>query len=289
MGSLSFNWEVTAVLAVGDYVYLTTYGNNYVIDISDPGTPQIVRTFDTPGTVMNYYYNNYLFAADGSAGLTILDISDPTNPQLVGNCDTPGLAAAVSTSSLVRGYAYVADYDSGLAVIDIQNPSAPTLAGTIRTPDRARDIDVIGSYAGVAADDSGLVIIQVNDPDSLRIIARGATPTPAEGLDHRGSYVYVACHSSMQVFLFNPADCHYVPGDVNGTGIANGIDVTYAVSYFKGGPLPPYSCDCPLHGVIYPAGDINGSCAFNGCDITYFVNCLEGQEIRYCPDCPPAP
>jgi hypothetical protein len=83
-------------------------------------------------------------------------------------------------------------------------------------------------------------------------------------------------------------DCVYIPGDINNTGSFNGIDITYGVTYFKGGPQPPYICDCPPHGYIFPAGDINGNCAFNGLDITYGVNFLKGvgDPPSQCPDCP---
>jgi hypothetical protein len=82
----------------------------------------------------------------------------------------------------------------------------------------------------------------------------------------------------------------YVPGDINGNGIPNGIDVVYGVNYLKGGPAPPVSCDCPPHGALYAAGDVNGNCAFNGIDITFFVRYLKLQvpSLLYCQDCPPA-
>jgi plastocyanin len=83
-------------------------------------------------------------------------------------------------------------------------------------------------------------------------------------------------------------NCHYVTGDINGNGAANGIDVTYGVGYFKGGPPPPISCNCPPHGVIFPAGDVNGNCVFNGIDITYYVTYLKGgASLISCPVCPP--
>lgn len=83
-------------------------------------------------------------------------------------------------------------------------------------------------------------------------------------------------------------DCVYIPGDINNNGSYNGIDITYGVSYLKGGPQPPYVCDCPPHGYIFPSGDINGNCAFNGIDITYGVNYLKGMgdSPSQCPDCP---
>jgi len=80
----------------------------------------------------------------------------------------------------------------------------------------------------------------------------------------------------------------YVPGDVNGNGFANGIDVTYFVSYLKGGPAPPFVIETP-NGLFYPAADVNGNCAVNGIDVTYFVSYLKGfgSALQYCPDYPP--
>jgi hypothetical protein len=83
--------------------------------------------------------------------------------------------------------------------------------------------------------------------------------------------------------------CQYIPGDANGVGGFSGLDVTYSVRYFKGGPLPPYSCDCPPHGTWYVAGDVNGSCSFTGLDVTYMVRYFKGGLAPIpCPDCPPA-
>jgi hypothetical protein len=71
--------------------------------------------------------------------------------------------------------------------------------------------------------------------------------------------------------------CDYVIGDINGNGAGNGIDVTYGVAYFKGGPAPKDSCDCPpLLFPFYGPGDVNGNCSFNGIDVTFFVSYLKG-------------
>jgi hypothetical protein len=82
--------------------------------------------------------------------------------------------------------------------------------------------------------------------------------------------------------------CTYVLGDVNNSNIFNGIDVTYMVGYFKGGPPPLESCNCPPHGTFYAVGDVNGTCLFNGIDVTYAVSYFKGGPLPYpCPDCPP--
>jgi hypothetical protein len=86
--------------------------------------------------------------------------------------------------------------------------------------------------------------------------------------------------------------CHYTPGDINGNGVANGIDVSYAVSYLKGAPHPPVDCNPPCSeqsDPFYAAMDVNGSCYVNGIDITYYVGYLKGGVgLTYCPSCPPA-
>ncbi len=88
-------------------------------------------------------------------------------------------------------------------------------------------------------------------------------------------------------FVVVEPGCPYLPGDVNGSNSYNGLDITYGVSYLKGGPLPNCpQCDCPDSF----CGDVNGSCTYNGLDITYGVAYLKGGNPPvHCQDCPPIP
>ncbi|HBZ00474.1 MAG TPA: hypothetical protein DEO84_04035 [candidate division Zixibacteria bacterium] len=86
--------------------------------------------------------------------------------------------------------------------------------------------------------------------------------------------------------------CSYVPGDVNGSGNATGLDVVYMVNFFHGGRAPHDECPpCRDLGtnMIYPPGDVNGTCSWTGLDVTYFVRYLKGigPALRFCPQCPP--
>jgi hypothetical protein len=90
------------------------------------------------------------------------------------------------------------------------------------------------------------------------------------------------------VSLTVTSGCEYVVGDVNGSDSYNGLDVTYGVSFFKGGPDPAYECECPPYATWYVSGDVNGSCGYNGLDITYGVAYFKGGAApQPCADCPP--
>jgi hypothetical protein len=80
--------------------------------------------------------------------------------------------------------------------------------------------------------------------------------------------------------------CDYVVGDANGSESYNGLDITYGVSYLKGGPSPACG-DCSSCSDWHYCGDVNGSCSYNGLDITYGVAFLKGgSSLIPCQDCP---
>ncbi len=80
--------------------------------------------------------------------------------------------------------------------------------------------------------------------------------------------------------------CDYVVGDVNGSNTYNGLDITYGVSYFKGGNTPQCNLDCDCFANF--CGDVNGSNTYNGLDITYGVSYFKGGSAPVNPpDCPP--
>jgi hypothetical protein len=89
-----------------------------------------------------------------------------------------------------------------------------------------------------------------------------------------------------------PSGCNYVVGDVNSSGAVgpyNGLDITYGVSFFKGGTPPMYECECTTGNTWYVSGDVNASCTYNGLDITYGVSYFKGgADPVPCGDCPPS-
>jgi hypothetical protein len=140
--------------------------------------------------------------------------------------------------------------------------------------------------------DRDILIYNVSNPAEPVLI--GYYDTPGSGT--RGIYVFentvlVANLYALDILwtpFGNPGHCSYLPGDVNGNGSFDGIDVVYGVSFLKGGPVPNLYCECTPGAVWYVEGDVNGTCSFNGIDISYMVNYFKGgQAIMPCANCPP--
>jgi len=218
------------VFVVGNYAYVADSSAGLrIIDITDPETPSIVGTYNTPGSARGVFVlGNYAYVADLS-GLIILNISDPTNPIFVGYYDTPGdcysvfvvgnyaycgssynlkivnisnpaSPALVGTCLLpnyVRGvfvlgnYAYVADYSAGLKIVNISNPASPTLVGTYYIPGACWDVYVVGNYAYVAYGVAGLLILNISDPTNP-ILVGTCDLYNSRGVFVVGDYAYVA-------------------------------------------------------------------------------------------------
>ncbi len=68
----------------------------------------------------------------------------------------------------------------------------------------------------------------------------------------------------------------YLPGDANGSGAVNGLDVTYLVNFFRGIGSPPNP---------YLAADANGDCLVNGNDVVYLVNYFKGGAAPFRGNC----
>jgi hypothetical protein len=141
-------------------------------------------------------------------------------------------------------------------------------------------------------------VFRIQTTDNINLLGRricnalGSGLDPVQGIanagDTLGSGIGYEVFQRFACIQFGPPGCSYVAGDANGSNTFTGLDVTYSVRYFKGGPHPSFSCDCPPHGTWYVSGDVNGSCTFSGLDVTYMVRYFKGGPGPIpCADCPP--
>lgn len=177
----------------GSYAYVAGgAGGLFVVDVSNPDSPFIVTSLDTPGTSIDVKVSgNNAYIADGSSGLRIIDVSAPSVPLELGFVDTPGIAQdLVKRDNLV----FVADGTSGLQIIDVTNPDNPTIMSFVDTPGTAKGVDVEGNIA-LVADGNTVQIIDITDPALPTIL--GSVPVSGNVLDLvvRDNYAYVTAYN----------------------------------------------------------------------------------------------
>ncbi|MFQ6104951.1 MAG: T9SS type A sorting domain-containing protein [Candidatus Glassbacteria bacterium] len=114
--------DARGVAVSGGYAYVADYGSGLqVVDITNPQSPVIVVSVDTPYLSQGVFvYDSYAYVVGrvyGEGDLQVVDVMDPRSPVIVGSIDTPGYARGVTVSG---GYVYVADGSSGLHILPPQ-------------------------------------------------------------------------------------------------------------------------------------------------------------------------
>jgi hypothetical protein len=103
------------VAVVGQLAYLLDGINLWIVDISDPTSPQAVHSYPVPGGAWKLAVDgSFAYITNTYDRLQILDISDPLRPRPVGFYITTGTPAGVAVAG---GYIYVADGDGGLVIL----------------------------------------------------------------------------------------------------------------------------------------------------------------------------
>ena len=98
----------------GDYAFVTNGIGLQILDISNPSSPTVIASYDTPNLAQglkiegNYVYINDLF------GVEVVDISNPRSPHRVAYTKLP----QVQDIAVVDGYIYVADTELGLVIYE---------------------------------------------------------------------------------------------------------------------------------------------------------------------------
>jgi len=97
-----------------DYAFVTNGIGLQILDISNPSSPTIIASYDTPNFAQglevddNYVYINDLF------GVEVVDISNPRSPHRVAYAKLP----QVQDIAVVGDYLYVADSELGLVIYE---------------------------------------------------------------------------------------------------------------------------------------------------------------------------
>ncbi|MEM6797428.1 MAG: hypothetical protein AAF725_25890 [Acidobacteriota bacterium] len=179
----------------GDFIYATDGEQLHVMDISDPGQLDLIRSLDLPGAIGSFAFEvdvegSLLFVSGGfMSGLRIFDLADPASPVEIGSWN----GMTVVRTAVAGDLAVVGAGNSG-RVLDLSNPASPAVLATLSFESTVRDIEIVGDLAFVVqANLGGVAIWDLSTPSSpLQIGEFAPFPLAAEDAVIDGDTMYVA-------------------------------------------------------------------------------------------------
>ena len=118
----------------GNYLYAAADGIVYVLDVTNPLSPQQVGTQGkfkgSPRQIC--VYNNKLFLTARETGVWIFDLTDPTKPTLLSRYDSVELATGVEAAG---NCLFIGQRQMGVEFVDVSNPAKPQHIQAIKTPE----------------------------------------------------------------------------------------------------------------------------------------------------------
>ena len=119
-----------AVAVQGNFAYLGSGPRLIVLDLSNPGNPQMIAQSEVlPGVIRDIKVQGpYAYIAAGKGQLRVLDISDPANPHEVFFVE--GFQWAMELA-IVQNLLLVANNAMGLWLLDLSTPGKPVTLGSL--------------------------------------------------------------------------------------------------------------------------------------------------------------
>ena len=167
----------------------------YGVDISDPSSPKIIETIDTPGFAGAVYDDGeYLYVGD-TKEFRVLSSSDPL-AEPIGVYKLESFWP--STITVNENYAYLVSGNQML-VLNTQVPSNPTKASLVSlTGDAPTEIQIQDGYAYIIETLGGLNIVDIKDPAKPKLVKVIPFQSHTVGFKIRGNYVYLGRIVSIQ-------------------------------------------------------------------------------------------
>jgi len=257
------------VFVSGNYAYVAATSNGLsIVDITTPGSPQVLSYYDTPGWLCRVHVQgNIAYGADWrDSGLQILDVSNPSEPVFLGSHLTPGDGCSGLYAS--GSHVYMADDVQGLAIFDVSDPTEPLLVHTIAGT--ANDVMVRGNYAYVVG--SGLKIYDISTPSAPVIVANNSDVAVGSKLDLLDDFAYVIDGSVLKILdlsdISNPTQIASHETALRDVEVVNDLIYAGALSGVKViSPGPYVSPESYISSVI----DVNEHLGFTTLDYTASV------------------
>jgi hypothetical protein len=210
-----------------DHAFVTLeHGDLHVIDFSQPSSPIVVGTVDTPNHSRGVAVTaDHAFVADKDAGVQVISFSTPRSPEPLGVLNTLGSSYGVAAAG---NTVYVADRDRGLQIVDITLPASPQFLAQVETAGNAVDVAVAGSHAYVAE----AVFSDYSDKSISPSLFANAVFPKANSTAIAGHISEKAGrYSSLQIIDVSVPSMPVVTGTVETPGFALDVEVVGSFSY----------------------------------------------------------
>ena len=185
----SIGGRAYAVAVQGNLAYVGEGNSLLVVNVENSAIPFLVGRLAMPGMVRDIAVaGQYLYVANGDAGLQVVDISNPAAPLLKGFHAATGYASGIT---IFDGRAYLAD-GAGLEIFELGAPTFPSLLSSINYNGKADDVVVAATGSGVFAFLSGgsrLCAIDVSQPLNPQLRGNLAIGGYAPSLSLAGNYL----------------------------------------------------------------------------------------------------
>jgi hypothetical protein len=196
-------------LAIGvNYAYVSWSGVGfYIIDISDPYSPEIVRLFDDGwANGLLIFNDNYLYNLGCNLG--IYDVTDPENPLRLCNYQPPHCGASFCVAGdyafILGWYRPPIDLFRGFMIVDISDKSNPALISSFNTEEVPIRIDVEGDYAFVLDLHSSIEAVDISNLEFPVSAARQDSITGGSSIIVRDNMIYIGSETFMILQFTDP-------------------------------------------------------------------------------------
>ncbi len=168
LGAMVTPNDAIGVVMAGAYAYVLDEHALHAVDISDPSKPFIVDSASSSDPYRIILKDNFIYVADGDAGIKRFDISDPSRLEFRGALNTNGIAMDVDVAE--NGAIYISDFNKGLKIAYPVSPDSLALVTTFQYPFSVRAVSLMDDFIVVASYSS----IRVLDKNYQEI---GVAPT----------------------------------------------------------------------------------------------------------------
>ncbi|UCC78508.1 MAG: hypothetical protein JSW64_09495 [Candidatus Zixiibacteriota bacterium] len=159
------------IYIVGEYI-----DGMPIYNISNPNSPQLVATFNTP-VESNFrdlqVVDNLIYVAGGDQGLLVLDISNPASPELIEQVEISASEVFVSSVCVSGNYCYATFCGTGLKIFNISDPRNLTMVNDDVLPICSKQLFVVDNVAILPVEFHGIEYVDVSDPVSPAPIGGG--------------------------------------------------------------------------------------------------------------------